>query len=75
MDVTGAAVLGWTDGPSVRVPPGAERVVAPGALNTVGCSGAAGFFMCEVTYSPDKAVAATVRRVAPALRMTARMSD
>src|SRR5260370_40674066 len=71
----GCAVLGWTEGPSVRVPPGAESVVGRHALSTVGCRGAAGFFKCEVTYSADKAVEATESAVAPALRMAVRISE
>src|SRR5258708_16079659 len=57
------------------MPPGAESVVVPDALSTVGCRGAAGFFKCDVTYSADKAAAATRRAVAPALRMAVPIPD
>ncbi len=42
---------------------------------TGGCSGAAGFFMCDVTKSADAIVAPTVSRVAPVLRTKPRTSD
>src|SRR5258708_36019833 len=40
-----------------------------------GLQGRRRVFKCEVTYSADKAVAATVSAVAPALRMAVRISD
>lgn len=65
MEVIEGTSAAWTDGVRVTVPP--ERV-----LSTIGCSGAAGFFKCEVTHNADASVAPTVSAVAPALRMNTR---
>src|SRR4029077_1329747 len=65
VEVTGWALPGCTDGLTETVPPNAVTPLF--AFSTGGCSGAAGFFMCAVTYKDDRPVAATASSVAPVL--------
>lgn len=65
-----------TGGTSVLCTPGVMLTpVSCAVLITIGWRGAPGFFRCEVTYSAETAVVASVSAVAPALRTHARMSD
>lgn len=72
VDVIGWLLLGWTEGPTVTVPPRVLALAPVLALITAGCSGADGFFKCVVTKSAEPTVAPTVTKVAAAFRRKSR---
>src|SRR2546427_2885826 len=71
----GSALLGWTDGPTVNVPPSAVLLEPFPAVKTDGRSGAAGFLRWDVTYSAEATVVHIVSTVAAVFRTKIRTSD
>jgi hypothetical protein len=68
-------LLGWTEGPTVKVSPAAVLLEPFAAVKTGGWSGAAGFLRCDVTNSAEATVVHIVSTVAVALRRKLRTSD
>lgn len=71
----GWLLLGWTEGPTVSVPPRVLALAPVLAFSTAGCSGAEGFFKCDVTKTADATVAPTVTKVTAALSRKSRNSQ
>lgn len=62
--------MGCTDGPTLT--PASD---VAGAFNTDGCSGADGFFRCDVTNTADADVAPIVSAVATAFMRKSRIAS